>query len=174
VLTKPKIEGGVDEMNDTKSILARVVAQQKAKKAAQAAENQQRRASTERGNVVPLKAVEQKIQERRNHPSKQTECQQSRLLKVKTRQTSKSEGTDKIGKPETVLPPSQQQSSMKIPKRQAPFEKRYRRITTYLEIGVYDKVQQLYEAGEIDRISNLVNTAVRLYLMKHYGYGSKE
>lgn len=39
---------------------------------------------------------------------------------------------------------------------------------------MYDKVQQLYESGEIDRISNLVNTAVRLYLMKHYGYGCKE
>lgn len=78
-------------MNDTKSILARVLAQQEAKKAAQAAENQQLGASTERANVVPLKTED-----------------------------------------------------------------------------------QLYESGEIDRISNLVNTAVRLYLMKHYGYGSKE
>jgi DNA polymerase/3'-5' exonuclease PolX len=35
-------------------------------------------------------------------------------------------------------------------------------------------VQKLYESGEIDRISNLVNTAVRLYLRKFYGYGKKE
>ncbi|WP_241752952.1 hypothetical protein [Brevibacillus agri] len=95
-------------------------------------------------------------------------------MRVKPRQTNKAEGTDKAFKAETVLPPSQHLSSMKIPKRQAPFENRYRRVTTYLENGVYDKVQQLYESGEIDRISNLVNTAVRLYLMKHYGYGCKE
>ncbi|WP_340701057.1 hypothetical protein [Brevibacillus borstelensis] len=161
-------------MNDTKSILARVLAQQEAKKAAQAAENQQQGASTERGNVVPLKAAEQKIQERGNHAPKPLEGQQAKPLRVKPRQTNKAEGTDKAFKAETVQPPSQQLSSMKIPKRQAPFEKRYRRVTTYLENGVYDKVQQLYESGEIDRISNLVNTAVRLYLMKHYGYGSKE
>jgi hypothetical protein len=50
-------------MNDTKSMLARVLAQQEAKKDAQAAENQQLGASTERANVVPLKTADQKIQE---------------------------------------------------------------------------------------------------------------
>ncbi|MBY0051954.1 MULTISPECIES: hypothetical protein [Brevibacillus] len=161
-------------MNDTKSILARVLAQQEAKKAAQAAENQQQGASTERANVVPLEEAQQKIQERRNHAPKPPESQQAKPLRVRPRQTIKAEGTDKAVKAETVLPPSEQQSTTKIPKRQPPFEKRCRRVTTYLENGVYDKVQQLYESGEIDRISNLVNTAVRLYLMKHYGYGSKE
>ncbi|WP_019121121.1 hypothetical protein [Brevibacillus massiliensis] len=161
-------------MNDTKSILARVLTQQEAKKAAQAAENQQQGASTERANVVPLKAVDKKFQERGNHSQKLPEGQQAKPLRVKPRQTNKAEGTDKAVKVDTVLPQSQQLSSMRIPKRQAPFEKRYRRVTTYLENGVYDKVQKLYESGEIDRISNLVNTAVRLYLMKHYGFGSKE
>ncbi len=92
----------------------------------------------------------------------------------KPRQTNKAEGTDKVGKPETVLLPSQRLSSMKIPKRQAPFEKRYRRVTTYLENGVYDKVQQLYESGRSTGLATWSTRLVRLYLMKHYGYGRKE
>jgi hypothetical protein len=93
-------------MYDTKSIFARVLARQEAKKAAQAAENQQQSASTERANVVPLKTAEQKIQEKRNHAPKSAEGQQTTPLRAKPRQTNKAEGTDKVGKPETVLPPS--------------------------------------------------------------------
>ncbi|MCM3593518.1 hypothetical protein M4D58_23120 [Brevibacillus borstelensis] len=159
-------------MNSKKSPLARVVAQLNAKKASQDAANQRQGTSTETANVVPPKESEQKIQEIGNLGSKPVAGEASRPLRVRPFQAKKTEKLNDVGnKPITT---SKQLSEEKIPKRQAPFEKRYRRMTTYLENGVYDKVQQLYEAGEIDRISNLINTAVKLYLMKHYLYSSTE
>ncbi|MED1641974.1 hypothetical protein P4U99_01925 [Brevibacillus agri] len=65
----------------------------------------------------------------------------------------------------------QHEPTAMVPKRKARFEERYRRVTTYLENEVYEKVKELHEKGGIDRINNLVNTAVKLYLRKFYGYG---
>ncbi|MBE5393589.1 hypothetical protein HT747_00040 [Brevibacillus borstelensis] len=160
-------------MNSKKSPLARVVAQINAKKASQDAANQRQGTSTETANVVPPKESEQKIQEIRNLGSKPVAGEAYRPLRVRPFQAKKTEKVNDVGN-QPIPTASQLSEREKIPKRQAPFEKRYRRLTTYLENGVYDKVQQLYEAREIDRISNLVNTAVKLYLMKHYNYNSKE
>ncbi|UFJ40374.1 hypothetical protein LOK74_20450 [Brevibacillus humidisoli] len=160
-------------MNNMKSPLAGIVAKINEKRAAQAQENLQIGASTERANVVLLKDEEQKIQEVTKLGSKPAEREKSRPLRVKPLQSKKAEGPNDVGSPQITASKHLTEQPI-IPKRQASFDKRYRRVTTYLENGVYSKVHQLYETGEIDRISNLVNTAVKLYLMKHYNYNSME
>lgn len=159
------------------SMLARVATEHQAKKAAREPEQkqaEQSEAPPERGIIVPIKTVEEKGQERRNLTPNLKPTEQTSPKRVQPLPKNKLQGTAEAAKPAVAQPKPQQEPTAKLPKRKARFEERYRRVTTYLENDVYEKVQELHESGEIDRISNLVNTAVRLYLMKHYGYGSKE
>lgn len=52
--------------------------------------------------------------------------------------------------------------------KDAPFDERYQRITTYLEKMLYQRVQSLHKNGHINRITSLMNAAVQDYLDRHY------
>lgn len=160
---------------DMRSVFARVAAEHQAKKAVMEAErsqSEQNEASPEKGIVLPIKAVEEKGQERRNLVPNLKPTEQTSPKRVHPRPKNKLQGTTETAKPAVAQPKQQQEPTAKLPRRKARFEERYRRVTTYLENDVYEKVQELHENGEIDRINNLVNTAVKLYLRKFYHFGS--
>jgi hypothetical protein len=157
------------------SMLARVAAEHEAKLAAKETDQkqaEQKEDSPERGIVVPIKAGEEKGQERRKLAPNLKPTEQASPVRVQPRPKNKLQGTSVTTKPAVAQPKPQQEPTAKVPKRNTRFEERYRRITTYLENDVYEKVQELHESGEVDRINNLVNTAVKLYLRKFYGYGN--
>ncbi|ELK39426.1 hypothetical protein D478_24518 [Brevibacillus agri BAB-2500] len=163
-------------MSEKRSPFASAIANHEARKAAREAEaiQQQENASPERGIVVPIKTVEEKGQERRNLAPNLKPTEQASPKRVQPLPKNKLQGTAKSAKPAVTQPKPQQEPTAKVAKRKARFEERYRRVTTYLENDVYEKVQELHESGEIDRINNLVNTAVKLYLRKFYSYGNNE
>lgn len=159
------------------SMLARVAAERGAKKAAMEAkqnQSEQKEASPERGIVVPIKAVEEKGQKRRKLAPNLKPTEQTSPKRVQPRPKNKLQGTAESAKPAVAQSKPQQEPTAKLPKRKARFEERYKRVTTYLENDIYEKVQELHASGEIDRINNLVNTAVKLYLRKFYSYGNIE
>ncbi|MFZ5651828.1 MAG: hypothetical protein ACOY4I_13375 [Bacillota bacterium] len=49
------------------------------------------------------------------------------------------------------------------------FEERYRRVTTYLENGLFREVESLRERGKILNVTAMFNEAVREHIQKHYG-----
>lgn len=49
-----------------------------------------------------------------------------------------------------------------------PFSGRYERITTYLEKSLFRRVHELHPLGEIKKIANLFNAAVREYVDRYY------
>lgn len=61
-------------------------------------------------------------------------------------------------------------SQSPVAKRSLPFEERYKRITTYLEKSLYEKIHKLYRQGEINKITDLVNTAVKEFVKKYYNH----
>lgn len=156
---------------DMRTVFARVAAEHQAKKEARDAEqnqSEQNEASPERGIVVPIKAGEEKVKERRNLAPNLKPTEQTSPMRVQPRPKNKLQGTAQSAKPPAAQPKPQQEPTAKLPKRKARFEERYRRVTTYFENDVYEKVQELHESGEIDRIHNLVNVALKLYLRKFY------
>ncbi|MFS0555777.1 hypothetical protein [Brevibacillus reuszeri] len=162
---------------DMRTVFARVAAEHQAKKEAREAEQKQADqigASPEKGIVVPIKSGEEKVQERKKLAPNLKQTEQTSPKRVQPRPKNTLQGTADAAKPVVAQPKPQQEQTAKLPKRKARFEERYRRVTTYLENDVYEKVQELHESGEIDRINNLVNTAVKLYLRKYYSYGTNE
>ncbi|MDQ0902763.1 hypothetical protein [Paenibacillus sp. V4I7] len=59
-------------------------------------------------------------------------------------------------------------TSKRIEAKAAPFGERYERITTYLEKPLFRRVHDLHQRGEINKITNLLNAAVKEYLNQHY------
>jgi hypothetical protein len=55
-----------------------------------------------------------------------------------------------------------------IAPKNAPFEARYDRITTYLEKPLSRRVHELHQSGQIAKMASLLNAAVREYLDQHY------
>lgn len=53
--------------------------------------------------------------------------------------------------------------------RRATFYEKYRRMTTYIEVDTYDRLQGLYSTGRVERITHLVKAAVKEYLDRNYG-----
>jgi|GEM_PF-5848563 len=163
--------------DDLRSAFARVTAQHEARKAAREAEEKQAEQivpSPERGTVIPNKEGEENEQERRNLAPSLKPTEQASPVRVQPRPKNKLQGIAEAARTSVEHPKEIQDPAAKIPKRKARFEERYRRVTTYLEKEVYEKVQELHENGEIDRINNLVNTAVKLYLREFYGYGHNQ
>lgn len=68
--------------------------------------------------------------------------------------------------PSSTLTPSSLHNPVKP--KDAPFDERYQRITTYLEKTLYQRVQSLHKNGHINKITSLVNAAVKDYLDRHY------
>ncbi|MBJ6360913.1 hypothetical protein ACFOQM_06315 [Paenibacillus sp. GCM10012307] len=64
--------------------------------------------------------------------------------------------------------PSSSESPTPLPKKAPPFSERYRRMTTYLENPLFHRVHALHRQGEFPKIANLLNSAVREYLDRHY------
>lgn len=157
-------------MMDKKSVLAKVMKEYQARKTAREAEAIQNEVSSETANLAPNKTVSEKVQGVKKLKPKPNNEERPKPPRVRPRECKKTEGTTEAEKLSVVQLKQRDESAVRIPKRQDPFEKRYRRVTTYLENGVNDKIQHLYEKGEIDRISNLINTAIKLYLIKHYRY----
>lgn len=55
-----------------------------------------------------------------------------------------------------------------LEKKPLPFEERYKRTTTYLEMSLFHRVRDLHQCGEIAKIASLFNAAVSEYLNRHY------
>lgn len=164
-------------MSGKQSIFAKAIANYDAKKAKLEASQHQAQpteSSPERGTVIPNKEGEENKQERRNLAPSLKPTEQASPVRVQPRPKNKLQGITEAARTSVERLREQQEPVEKVPKRKARFEERYRRITTYLENDVYEKVQELHEKGEIDRINNLVNTAVKLYLRKFYGYGHNQ
>lgn len=56
-----------------------------------------------------------------------------------------------------------------MPPRAEPFERRYRRVTTYLENGLQARLAELRGRGTIASVTALYNAAVREYLDRYHG-----
>jgi len=162
---------------DMRSVFARVAAERQAEKEARESkqkETEQNEASPERETVVPFKEGEENEQERRNLAPSLKPTEQASPVRVQPRPKNKLQGIAEAARTSVEQPKEQHEPTAMVPKRKARFEDRYKRVTTYLENDVYKKVQELHDSGEIDRINNLVNTAVKLYLRKFYGYGHNQ
>lgn len=55
-----------------------------------------------------------------------------------------------------------------VPARREPFEERYRRVTTYLERGLHERVQRLRSSGRVGSVTALYNAALRQYIKRYY------
>lgn len=164
-------------MSGKQSIFAKAIANYDAKKAKLEASQHQAQptvSSPERGTVIPNKEGEENEQERRNLASSLKPTEQASPVRVQPRPKNKLQGIAEAARTSVEQPKEQHEPTAMVPKRKARFEERYRRVTTYLENDVYEKVQELHKKGEIDRINNLVNTAVKMYLRKFYGYGHNQ
>ena len=114
---------------DMRTVFARVAAEHQAKKEAREAEQKeavQSEASPERGIVVPIKAVEEKGQERRKLAPNLKLNEQESPKRVQPRPKNKLQGTVKAVKPAVSEPKPQQEPTAKLPKRKARFEERYK------------------------------------------------
>ena len=55
-----------------------------------------------------------------------------------------------------------------VPPRAEPFAERYRRVTTYLERGLHERVWLLRSSGRVGSVTALYNAAQRQYVKRHY------
>lgn len=160
-------------MSNRKISFAKIIADQEAKRTIREADKAPSDSFPEKESVEGDKLAEEKIEARRTLATKLKQVEQAPPLRVHPAKI-KVDSPIQTTATENEHSGKQQEAERVFPRRRARFEERYKRVTTYLENDVYKKVQELYESGEIDRINNLINTAVKLHIRKFYGYGRNE
>ncbi|MGO0063853.1 hypothetical protein ACTID9_28290 [Brevibacillus fluminis] len=156
-------------MSNRKISFAKIIADQHAKKTVREVDKTPSDSSPEKETIEGDKFARHKVQENRILAPKLKPEEQATSTVIAYPASTKVKSPSQTTALENEYRGKHQEVERNFPRRRARFEERFKRVTTYLENDVYEKVQELYESGEIDRINNLVNTAVKLHLRKFYG-----
>lgn len=93
-----------------------------------------------------------------------------KLLSDKMRDEAKRQRElEREGEAQKAQETKEAEAGRPIPRKRLPFEQRYQRVTTYLENGLFGRIEELRGRGEIVSITALYNGALGEYLEKYYG-----
>ena len=87
--------------------------------------------------------------------------------KKKMKQINKKNGERRKVKPISKNK-SKTQSKQENSKQKLSFEERHKRLTTYVENKLYDRIQRMKDTGQIRTITEFVNNAFKEYIKQEY------